>query len=179
MKRLLASGVLVVLLALAGCDTEAPPPQDTGGEVSFLLDGQEWAVGANVSSVYTEGYGYGILTGWPAPGDSRLRQVLLLALPDLSERAYPLADYQTGGEGYGTTISEEDGDAPLANYESIGDGDSLVVTRYDPATGEIEATFEGTFATAPNPRLPRTLPDTFEVTRGVVRATLWNPPENM
>ena len=170
--------LVLLLLALAGCDAQAPPTQDTGGEVSFLLDGQEWAVGANVMFVYTEGYGYGILTSWPAPGDARLDQALWFDLPNLSARAYPLANYQTDRGGYGASFSERDRDAPLANYESVGDGDSLVVTRYDPATGEIEATFEGTFATAPNPRVPRTLPDTFEVTRGVVRATLWNPPEN-
>ena len=171
------SYALLALLALAGCDTEAPPPEDTGGEVFFLLDGEEWAVGANVSFIYTEGYGYSILTSWPAPDDTRLRQMLRFALPNLSERAYPLADYQTDRGGYGTTISELDHDAPLANYKSVGAGDSVVVTRYDPATGEIEATFEGTFATAPSSFSRQTLPDTFAVTRGVVRATLWNPPE--
>ena len=51
------------------------------------------------------------------------------------------------------------------------------MTRYDATTHAFEATFQGTFATAPRPEFHRTLPDTFTVTRGVVRTTLANPQD--
>ena len=179
MRSLTPTLVLALLLGTAaGCDGQTPEPApDTGGDVSFLLDGEEWAVGASVELIYTEGYGYLLLTGWPTPGRPALRQSLTFSLPDLAERSYPLATYAFENRGYFAFMSERaDDDSPLGNYASIGAGDALVVTRYDPATGALEATFEGTFAEAPDPGSIRTLPDTFRVTRGVVRATLSNPP---
>ena len=180
MRSLTPTLVLALLLGTAaGCDGQTPEPApDTGGDVSFLLDGEEWAVGASVELVYREGRGYGLFTGWPTPGNPALRQSLIFSLPnDLAERPYPLATYVFEGNGYFAFMSERaDDDSPLGTYASIGAGDALVVTRYDPATGELEATFEGTFAAAPRQGSPRTLPDTFRVTRGVVRATLSNPP---
>lgn len=173
--------LLALLLATApGCDGQAPADTaDTGGDVSFLLDGEEWAVGASVEMIYTRGYGYGLLTGWTAPGNPVLRQFLIFQLPkDLSQRSYPLATYVLGENGYSTLISEYTEDFPYSTYESIGAGDALVVTRYDSSTGELEATFEGTFTDKnPNRSLPRTLPDTFRVTQGRIQVTLTNPQD--
>ena len=53
MKRALLLALACVVL---GCDTQEPVA-DMGGEVSFLLDGQEWAVSAQVSASH-QYYGY-------------------------------------------------------------------------------------------------------------------------
>ena len=172
---------LSLLLATApGCDGQAPAvTADTGGDIAFLLDGEEWAVGASLEMIYTPGYGYLLLTGWASPENPVLQQSLIFSLPkDLSQRSYPLTTYTVGQNGYFASISEYTEDFPYSTYESIGAGDALVVTRYDSSTGELEATFEGTFTDKnPNRSLPRTLPDTFRVTQGRIQVTLTNPQD--
>lgn len=163
-----------------GCDGQAPEPAaDTGGDVSFLLDGQEWARGASITLVYTKDFGYSLLTSWPTPSNQALRQSLIVTLPKLEPGTYAFETYLVGQNGYNGFMTEMEAgsDYSLGLYKPSNSEGALVVTRVDPDTRAIEATFEGTFATAPRPGSPRTLPDTFRVTRGIVHTTLANPQD--
>ena len=165
----------VLLLALAGCDTEAPVA-DANGDVSFLLNGEEWAVSARAGATAAD-FGYLIVASWPSPANPSIRQQLTILLPDLVERTYPAARQEGDEEPYGLSISERDDDATLSRHlavDAASETGGFTVTRYDPATGDIEATFEGTFGYRGGNESIRTLPDTFRVTNGRLRVRLAN-----
>ena len=165
--------VLLFLVALSGCDTQTPGA-DVRGNVSFLLNGEEWAVSADVVAS-AQSYGYLIGATWASPENPALAQTLTIVLPDLSEQTYPTAESSVDDRLYGLWFTESDADAILSRHVAVDAASQtggFTVTDFDPATGEIAATFEGTFATRSGNVSIRTLPDTFRVSSGTLQVRL-------
>lgn len=176
---LLLGAVAAAVAALAGCG--AAEPTDPAGQtgLSFLLNGERWTANTEVQAGLT---GYGLQVFGQLRFDDRfpLRQQVGFSVP-LSEwdgaGTYPTALRSVDDDVYVATIYELDGDALVASYKAVGasaERGGLEVVRYDPATGDIEGRFEGTFVVDADDRGQplRELPDTLRVTDGRFRAVV-------
>lgn len=167
------------MMFATSCDSQGLiATEDVGGEVSFFLNGAQWAIEARVSAAET-GYGFLIGASWPDPSGTGIAQILSIVVPDLSDEVYPTARrVGEGGKVYGVTLDELDGDALLATWQSVGpkaEEGGLRVIRYDSTSGAVEIEFEGTFVGGRGGVQTGTLPETLSITNGRLRTVVYRP----
>ena len=93
----------------------------------------------------------------------------------MAEKTYPAAERIIEGTPHYIAISERHYDAPYSRHLAVGaaaDTSGITVMHYDPATGDVEVSFEGTFRSRNGHVAIRTLPDAFEVTQGSFKARI-------
>jgi len=179
--KLFAFTAFCFLVFMTACDSrDLPPVTDTGGEVSFLLNGEEWAIGANVGAVEAS-YGYLIGASWVDPEGSGVRQLLRIAVADISKGEHPAAT-RAGNNGnfgiYGLFFDVLDGDAILASWEAVGaeaERGGIRVVDFDSTSGAVEIEFEGTLVGGRSDGRFVTPPDALNVADGLLRTTVYRP----
>lgn len=174
-----AAIISILSFAAAGCDGQEVA-RPFYGESRFLLNGELWATsertGMGASSVGDDAL-YLFTSSRISSPDGYTSNGISIMLPDIVAGSYPAQQYVVGQALYGVVFREIDYDVRIGRWESIDPSDSVFVTRFDPATNEVEGTFEGTFVAPPRPDLPRTLPDTLRITDGYFRAIVQRPSQ--